>query len=30
MYKLYKKMHDSFGIADSKIVLSDVMKKMLD
>jgi len=30
MYKLYKKMHDSFGIADSKIVLSDVMKKMLE
>ncbi len=29
MYKLYKKMHDSFGVADSKIVLSDVMKKML-
>lgn len=30
MYKLYKKMHDAFGIADSKIVLSDVMKKMLE
>ncbi|OHB55373.1 MAG: ribulokinase [Planctomycetes bacterium GWF2_42_9] len=30
MYKLYKKMHDSFGVKDSKIVLSDVMKKMLE
>jgi len=30
MYKLYKKLHDAFGVADSKIVLSDVMKKMLE
>lgn len=29
LYKLYKKLHDAFGIKDSKIVLSDVMKKLL-
>lgn len=29
LYKLYKKLHDAFGIEDSKLVLSDVMKKLL-
>ncbi|MFA5293056.1 MAG: ribulokinase [Phycisphaerae bacterium] len=30
LYKLYKKLHDAFGIKDNKIVLSDVMKKLLE
>lgn len=29
LYKLYKMMHDAFGIKNHKAVLSDVMKKLL-
>lgn len=29
LYKLYRKIHDAFGVKDSKVVLSDVMKKLL-
>ncbi|MGA2916444.1 MAG: ribulokinase [Sedimentisphaerales bacterium] len=30
LYKLYKKLHDSFGVKNHKAVLSDVMKKLLE
>jgi L-ribulokinase len=29
LYKLYKRLHDTFGIKNHKAVLSDVMKKLL-
>ncbi|HBG26867.1 MAG: ribulokinase [Planctomycetes bacterium GWF2_41_51] len=29
LYKLYKKLHDAFGIKNSKIMLSDIMKELL-
>jgi L-ribulokinase len=30
LYKLYKKLHDAFGIKNHKAVLSDVMKRLLE
>jgi len=30
LYKLYKRLHDTFGIKNHKAVLSDVMKKLLE
>ena len=30
LYKLYKRLHDAFGVKDNKAALSDVMKKLLE
>jgi L-ribulokinase len=30
LYKLYKRLHDAFGVKDHRVVLSDVMKKLLE